>query len=288
MLERDHNMATSIRRSPPYQRGFTLVELLVVIAIIGILVALLLPAVQAAREAARRSQCSNNLKQIGLALQMYNDTLQVTPDGALGAQGAAWSGYILPFIEQQSLQDIMDFSHSGNQWAVGFPGDPNSRMGNLVATETVIPSYRCPSASVPLHVYYISTDNWVVFRRVPATYLACASGHTNDQNMYTFPRTGRLSRLMHNLDGVMFQVVGYPEQRDQAWHGRELRSSSVRSPTGCRTRSLSARRCPTSCHRNRVSHWWDLPKITGRSAAMTLTTKTAKMRPNSSARPVCE
>ena len=205
-------MVTSIRRSPASRRGFTLVELLVVIAIIGILVALLLPAVQAAREAARRSQCSNNLKQTGLALQMYNDTFKTLPMGTLGSQGAAWSGYILPFMEQQSLQDIMDFSHSGNQWAIGYPGDPNSQMGNLQATQTVVPSYRCPSVSGPKHVYYISTDNWVVFRRAPATYLACASGHTNDQNTFTY-RNGRLSVMMHGLDGVMFQVVGYPEDR---------------------------------------------------------------------------
>ena len=95
------------RRSVP--RGFTLVELLVVIAIIGVLVALLLPAVQTAREAARRSQCSNNLRQMGLALQNYHDTqmafpINYRPKGTTGQTDYAtwsWMQGILPYIEQQ-------------------------------------------------------------------------------------------------------------------------------------------------------------------------------------------
>ncbi|TVS20773.1 MAG: DUF1559 domain-containing protein, partial [Planctomycetaceae bacterium] len=84
------------------RRGFTLVELLVVIAIIGVLVALLLPAVQAAREAARRSQCSNNLKQIGLAMHNYADVHKAFPPAAMtvGQHSATAFVFILPFIEQ--------------------------------------------------------------------------------------------------------------------------------------------------------------------------------------------
>src|SRR6266568_3204295 len=112
------------------KRGFTLVELLVVIAIIGVLVALLLPAVQAAREAARRMQCSNHMKQIGLALQNYHDTFQSLPYGARArfvltssttpagqAFGPSWYVAILPFCEQKPLSDLMETAQVTNPQA---------------------------------------------------------------------------------------------------------------------------------------------------------------------------
>jgi prepilin-type N-terminal cleavage/methylation domain-containing protein len=102
--------------------GFTLIELLVVITIIGILVALLLPAVQAAREAARRASCYNNLKQVGLALHNYHDVNRSLPPGWMawdpatgrpwpqGEPGWGWAPRILPYLEQESLQEQINFS----------------------------------------------------------------------------------------------------------------------------------------------------------------------------------
>ena len=89
------------------QHGFTLVELLVVIAIIGILIALLLPAVQAAREAARRMSCTNNFKQIGLALHNFHDARKAFPPTRLGAWKIGLPAFLFPFMEQQALYDLM-------------------------------------------------------------------------------------------------------------------------------------------------------------------------------------
>jgi len=128
--------------------GFTLVELLVVIAIIGVLVALLLPAVQAAREAARRTQCSNNLKQLGLAAHSFNDTYSRLPPGG-GAQGGgsglssstdygSWLVYLLPYMEQTNLAMAID----------GASGPTNRRIlnaWNARVLPVLIRNFRCPS-----------------------------------------------------------------------------------------------------------------------------------------------
>src|SRR5436305_12507918 len=94
------------------RRGFTLVELLVVVAIIGTLVALLLPAVQSAREAARRSQCLSNLRQLGLALHQFEAINKRFPAGRGAPSPAVFSAHawLLPLMEQKSLQDRIDFS----------------------------------------------------------------------------------------------------------------------------------------------------------------------------------
>jgi prepilin-type N-terminal cleavage/methylation domain-containing protein/prepilin-type processing-associated H-X9-DG protein len=138
----------------PRRRGFTLVELLVVIAIIGVMVGLLLPAVQAAREAARRMSCSNNMKQLGLAMHNYHDSLNSFPLGAYNlreawpASGSNWRALLLPYIEQRPVYDQLQFTATSHFMAGGAAG-ANALLGNEVLRELNIPTYRCPSSAIP-------------------------------------------------------------------------------------------------------------------------------------------
>lgn len=136
-------------------RGFTLVELLVVIAIIGILIAMLLPAVQAAREAARRMSCSSNMKQIGLAVLNYETSYNTLPPGAfysptLDERRGSILVCLLPFVEQQVTYDRFDFSLRTD--GQGDPNYPNITGGDSEACigATIISTYRCPSDTAPL------------------------------------------------------------------------------------------------------------------------------------------
>ena len=131
-------------RTPNSRRGFTLVELLVVIAIIGILVALLLPAIQIARESARRTQCGSNLKQIGLAMQMFHEQNNHFPIGCLDfrigfppdptKKQLAWSAFLLPYLEQQPLYDSLDLNKPFD--------DPANAQGGGAILEV----YLCPTS----------------------------------------------------------------------------------------------------------------------------------------------
>src|SRR5262245_14338970 len=120
--------------------GFTLVELLVVIAIIGLLMAMLLPAVQLARESARRASCVNNLRQLGPAIHMYHDAHDAFPPGGYSPDPCCsnesytcWTIQILPFLEQKAIYDLY------NQTVT------NESPENRTVRETFIPVYSCPS-----------------------------------------------------------------------------------------------------------------------------------------------
>ena len=139
-----------MRPSPLRLRGFTLIELLVVIAIIAVLVSLLLPAVQQAREAARRTQCKNNLKQIGLAMHNYHDVYQCFPMGA-NSQIYGPLVAILPYLDQANLQNLYDFdlyyTDDANRDAI------NTRVATYLCPTMVIrrnvPEERCNEPGAP-------------------------------------------------------------------------------------------------------------------------------------------
>lgn len=173
------------------RHAFTLVELLVVIAIIGVLVALLLPAVQAAREAARRSSCLNNLKQISLAIQNHEDTYKVYPEGLRQESGPfrGWTFYtrILPYLEQKPLFDQWDFTNLAS----------NTTSGR---TATKIKILLCPSDVFQEQVFTVpaSTSSSVTF----AGAYAGTSYGGNFGEVAFHPTTGPVGPVKNT--GVLF------------------------------------------------------------------------------------
>jgi prepilin-type N-terminal cleavage/methylation domain-containing protein len=194
--------------------GFTLVELLVVIAIIGVLIALLLPAIQAAREAARLSQCKNNLKQQTLALHSHHDAQKVLPPG-VDVNGFAWNGYILPYIEQENLYATIVQEETGDKsvYKKGIGNWNNesyelSKQGpNARACATLVKPYLCPTFP-----HKRQLNNSVIANRVQANYIA-SSGSWSATDLYpqllaiglTYVKDQCISQQHNRQNGLMFK-----------------------------------------------------------------------------------
>jgi prepilin-type N-terminal cleavage/methylation domain-containing protein/prepilin-type processing-associated H-X9-DG protein len=169
------------------QGGFSLIELLVVIAIIGILIALLLPAVQAAREAARRAQCTSNMKQIALAVLNYHGTAGGFPLGAYlslcgtlpdcGTNGNGWMASVLPYFEQKALYDGYNFAlnwgnlanltaHATGMSVLWCPSDPAISQPAIVSADQVFFPWEAADYPLPVKIqfssYAASTGSWFV------------------------------------------------------------------------------------------------------------------------------
>jgi prepilin-type N-terminal cleavage/methylation domain-containing protein/prepilin-type processing-associated H-X9-DG protein len=191
-------------RGSSTRAGFTLVELLVVIAIIGILIALLLPAVQAAREAARRSQCSNNLKQLGLALHNYHDAFKVFPPAILGSGRMSGAGQtpphyilnttgwsmLLPFMEQTAMAAQFNYnlpSSLSNAYGTPVAGGATTSITNSAIFRQSLPAFTCPSDTGPADVMLHAPDSQDYYEAnnvARSNYLFATGAYTDYDGRY--------------------------------------------------------------------------------------------------------
>jgi prepilin-type N-terminal cleavage/methylation domain-containing protein/prepilin-type processing-associated H-X9-DG protein len=217
--------------------GFTLVELLVVIAIIGVLVALLLPAVQTAREAARRSQCSNNLKQLALALTQYSDVYRgAYPVGSYACCSGTWQVALLPYIEQKALFDqYKSYGQLGPSGELDTVNGRYSSPANVPVTSQTIKVYTCPSdfkvaphGVLTFHNYVGNHGNTALGRKTPlgtlstgqpnkygkAPFISVSNSNSNPQVMKASDMIDGLSSTMGFSETVKGQ---YGDLRGFGW-----------------------------------------------------------------------
>jgi len=208
---RSHSYPDRIRSD---RGGFTLVELLVVIAIIGVMVGLLLPAVQASREAARRLQCVNHLKQLGIAMHNYEATYRALPAGRTST-GLSTHAALLMFLEQQALYEQVDWTRNWNHPV------------NEFATIALVPTFLCPSDPIALNPLGWGGTNYRVNQgtsihwETAANDFGQASAATRPNGVFHFQSRTRFSDI---LDGLS-NTATFSE------HGQGDFSNAISSPT---------------------------------------------------------
>ncbi|QDU82366.1 putative major pilin subunit [Polystyrenella longa] len=209
-----------------HRSGFTLIELLVVIAIISLLLALLLPAVQQVRGSARRTQCTNNLRQIGIALHNYADVHRGLPPGRITtfyggpAVFSGWSIYLLPYLEGQNVVDKYDFDY------------PHFEIQNQEAVQQQISTYICPSSYDPDRTVQLSTgplESQLLPDRfgAPGDYYVRFGGITNSEGVTATAAfdSNDYTPLKKISDGLTHTVlVGEISDRPQLFLRHELQS----------------------------------------------------------------
>ena len=241
--------------SKPLRNGFTLIELLVVTAIISVLVSLLLPAGQQAREAARRTHCKNNLKQIGLALQNYCDLYGRFPPGYVAnsetnetTPGWGWGTMILPQLDLSSLFGLFNFSL------------PIEHPLNSAPAGTRLPTFVCPSDSAPDGTFSMTNSASIqVVQSGPSSFVGCVGNDSSDVDDSVNPGNGMLFRnsnirFAEVLDGTSNTIL----VAERSWS--QAKGTWIGAPNKARLKAGSKNPAapldgPSSFHVLGHAHW---------------------------------